>query len=321
MPHSSGMHAPEQTEPPETTPARPCGMVALVGRANVGKSSLLNRMLGEKVSAVSPVAQTTRRALRGIRNEPRGQIVLLDTPGVHRARSDLGRHMNRAARAAVEGVDAVALVFDRSRPPEAEDEGWIRRLLRAEDDAPGVVAVLNKCDLPGNRADAYRRAWEEAAAGRPAPPPVAWIEVSAVTGEGVDRLLDALFARLPVGPPLFPEDILTDYPRRLAVADVIREKLYGRLDDELPHRAAVEVDAFEETGEGWNVGAAVFVERPSQKGIVIGHKGRRLRAVRRAAEAELLAQLGHPVKIALRVKVEPHWTRNYWFLKRLGYVQ
>ena len=294
-----------------------CGMAALIGRANVGKSSLLNRMLGEKVSIVSPVPQTTRHPVRGILTDVRGQIVFLDTPGIHAAQTDLGRRMNRAARAAVEGVDVVLLVLDRAVPPRNEDIGWMRRLLKREELSP-VFLVLNKGDQASDFSGAYRKAWDEAVAQKPLPPPVRTFAVSALTGDGVEKLGNALSDAMPIGPLLFPEDVLTDYPRRLAIADTVREKLFLRLSDEVPHRVAVWVDDLIETPEGWLVETTVIVERHSQKGIVIGRKGRMLRAVRRASEADLREAYGRPVTVHLHVKVEPKWTRNYWILKKIG---
>lgn len=294
--------------------------MAVVGRANVGKSSLLNALLGEKVSIVSPVAQTTRTVVRAILTEPRGQLAFLDTPGVHRAHNDLGRLMNRAARAAAEGVDIVLLVLDASLPPTQEDEGWMRRLARRAEGAH-LVFALNKCDLGAAGEPALRAAWQTAAAavGGAAPAPD-WVSVSAKTGDGLAQLLERLFERAPVQPFPFPEDVLTDYPRGLAIADAVREQLFLRLRDEVPHRIAVATEHLSEQPEGWTAVVAIYVERHSQKGIVIGHKGRLLRAVRRAAEAELANGYDTPVRLELVVRVEPNWTRNYWFLKRIGYV-
>lgn len=306
-----------------------CGMCALVGCANVGKSTLLNRMLEEKVSIVSPVAQTTRNMIRGILTEPRGQLVFLDTPGVHQASYDLGRLMNRRAREAVEGVDAVLLLFDTTRPPRLEDEGWMRRLARSAEPFR-LFGLLNKADTGAPHAEAYRALWDrisaEGAAGQegvvacPTPRPMVWFSVSALEGIGVNELLEALFESAPEQPYLFPPEVLTDFPRKLAIGDVLREKFFLRLQQEVPHRLAVEVEAIDEASDTMTVRASVFVERESQKGIVIGHKGRMLRAARRAAEAELQALYERPVKLDLSVKVEKNWTRNFWFLKRLGYA-
>lgn len=293
-------------------------MVAVVGRANVGKSTLVNRLLGEKVSIVSPVAQTTRNLVRGILTEPRGQVVFLDTPGMHKATHDLGRIMNRTARMSIEGADAVMLVLDAAHPPRDEDRGWMGKL--AAHTAP-VFLVFNKIDRGTAAIPAHLAEWQQAAAaaaGTPVEPVRA--EVSAAAGTGVDALLDALFARIPPGPPLFPDDILTDFPRKWTIADVVREKLFMRLDDELPHAVAARVERIDEASDRWTVDVTILVNRPSQKAIVIGGKGRNLRAIRRIAEPELSAMYGHPVTLNLWVKVEKDWAKNHWILKQLGYV-
>lgn len=292
-------------------------MVAVVGRANVGKSTLVNALLGEKVSIVSHVVQTTRNTIRGILTEPRGQIVFLDTPGVHRATNDLGKFMNRMARNAVEGVDAVLLVLDGSTRPRQEDEGWMRRLMREE---MPCFAVLNKSDTGKSHASHYEAQWAQAATELDLTRTVEWRSVSALEGTGVDELLVELLNLMPEGPLLFPADVLTDFPRNLAVADVIREKLLRDLREELPHSVAVAVDSIHEDQERWDIRATVYVRKFSQKGIVIGEKGRRLRSVRRASERELSELYERDVAIKLWVKVEKEWPQNFWFLKKLGYV-
>lgn len=301
---------------PDTAPRR-SGMAAVVGRANVGKSSITNALLGEKLSIVSPVAQTTRSVIRGIITEPRGQLVLVDTPGLHKAPGDLGKVMNRLARSAVEGTDAALLVLDRSLPPFEEDEGWMRRLARA---GLPVVIALNKSDLPADRTADLRAAWTRATEGIENAPVPQWLPVSAASGDGLPALLDTLYALLPFGPLLYPEDIVSDYPRRLNIADIVREKLFLSLRDELPHAIAVWVEKFEETPEEWNARAIIYVNKPSQKGIVIGEKGRMLRKVRRAAESELAMIYERQVNLELWVKIEKNWDRNFWLLKQFGYV-
>ena len=302
----------------DMNPELHCGMIAVVGRANVGKSTLLNTILEEKVSIVSPVAQTTRNLVRGILTEPRGQLVFLDTPGVHKASYDLGKVMNRIARASVEGSDAVMLVLDASRKPQEEDEGWMRRLAREN---VTRVFVLNKTDAGSSGVRPLRETWEAVAAEREVPADTAnWIEVSARTGKAVRELVSFLFDRMPAGPHLFPEDILTDFPKKLNIADVVRERFFLVLRDELPHALAVEIEEVDETPGGWTARGSILVEKNSQKGIVIGNKGRQLKKVRDEAEKELAEMYGHPVKLDLWVKVEPKWTRNFWVLKRLGYT-
>ena len=301
----------------EATPGSACGIVALVGRANVGKSTLLNALLGEKVSIVSPVAQTTRTRIRGILTEPRGQLVFLDTPGVHRAAHDLGRVMNRVARASIEGVDVVLLVLDGSSPPREEDVGWVQRLAR---ETIPFLMVLNQSDRPRQAHQEYRDAWAKLAAERTATPPE-WFIVSAQTGAGLSGLTDRLFRLVPVGPLLFPPDVLTDYPRKLNMADVIREKFFHVLKEELPHVLAVEIEDVNEGEDHWEARGTVFVQKSSQKGIVLGNKGRLLKKVLREAEKDLAEMYGRPVALDVWVKVDPHWSRNFWMLKRLGYVE
>lgn len=292
-------------------------MMAVVGRASVGKSTLVNRILGEKVSIVSPVPQTTRTLIRGILTEPRGQLVFLDTPGVHKATYDLGRLMNRVARSSIEGVDVVLLVLDSSAQPRQEDEGWMRRLLHEE---AACVALLNKADQGGGHAEDYRKLWIRLAQEKSAAKTATWLAVSGLTGQGVEALVELLFQTVPRGPLLFPEDVLTDYPRKLNIADVVREKYFVVLRDELPHATAVEIETVEEGEGGWKAKGFVYVQKNSQKGIVLGNKGRLLRRIKEAAEKDLAEMYGHPVSLDLWVKVSKDWSRNFWMLKRLGYA-
>ncbi len=296
--------------------AHRCGMFAIVGRANVGKSSLMNRLLADKISIVSPIAQTTRNRVRGILSEPRGQLVFLDTPGVFKAPHDLGRIMNRAARSSIEGVDGVVLVLDPSHALRDEDIGWMRKLARG--DQP-IHVVLNKCDLPWKVEEACKAAWYEACADVGDGQSVCWHRISALHGDGIPDLLDALFKTAPIGPPLFPEDIVSDFPRQLAVADVIREKYFQVLRDEVPHDLAVRIVSLEESGDKWSIRADVLVNRPSQKGIVIGEKGRLLRKVKRSATREIGEMYGVQVHLDIWIKVEKNWSRNFWILRQLGY--
>ena len=354
------------------TPAPPAvfraGLAAIVGRANTGKSSLLNALIGEKVAVVSPVAQTTRRPVRAIHNEPGLQIVFLDTPGIRQATHSLSSMLNRTARGLVTGSDVVLLLLDASLPPQDEDRGWMQKLAA---DASPVFAVLNKTDLlrtddaPGGSAPprpcavggqvgspttqgggarpiqnrkplrqdsiglrraAYETAWievlEKNKARNPdfAPPPLRWFETSAATGAGLPELLAAIKDLLPAAEPLFPTDMLTDDPGPFFIADVIRAQINVRLKAELPHAIAVAVDQIEETEEQVNVSATIFVEKNSQRPIVIGQRAKMIRDIRHAAQKELAAICGKPHRLELWVKVEPNWSRNYWMLKKFGYV-
>jgi GTP-binding protein Era len=294
------------------------GMVAIVGRTNTGKSTLLNRIVGEKVSIVSPVVQTTRNLIRAILTEERGQLVFLDTPGLHRATHDLGRIMNRTARAATEGVDVCLLVLDSAVPPRDEDESWIRRLVK---DGCTCLAALNKSDLGGPHAAAYRELHRQIADSKDIHGTWEWVEISAQNGAGVDHLVEKLFHAMPSGPLLFPPDILTDFPRKLAISDMIRERLFEQLRQELPHAVAVNIAQIDEKPDGqWDIYADIYVDRPSQKGIVIGNKGRNLKRVRKLAEKDVEAAYEHPVTLNLWVKIEKNWAKNFWILRELGYV-
>ena len=307
--------------PPESPPFR-AGIAAIVGRANTGKSSLLNALLGEQISVVSPVAQTTRRPVRGIHNEPNLQIVFLDTPGIRQASHTLSSMLNRTARGLVTGSDVVLLLLDASIAPQDEDRGWMQKLSL---DAEPVFAILNKRDL-GLRRKAYETVWAETLAKNLAknpsfaPPPIRWFEVSAATGEGLPELLAALREKMPAGPPLFPADMLTDDPGPFFIADVIRGQINVRLKAELPHAIAVAVEQIEETEAAVKISATIYVEKNSQRPIVIGNHAHMIRDIRRAAEKELSAIYEKPHKLELWVKVEPNWSRNYWMLKKFGYV-
>lgn len=289
----------------------------MVGRTNVGKSTLLNALVGEKVSIVSDTVQTTRNVIRAILTEDRGQLVFLDTPGVHKAEGDLGKNLNKMARSSVSGADAVLLVLDASSRPWQEDEGWMRRLIK---EGQHCLILLNKTDAGTEHVAAYKEAWSQIAAEKESTAAPVWIEGSALHGGGLPELTEALFAAVPEGSLLFPEDILTDYPRKLNMADVIREKYFERLHDELPHCLAIWVENIDETPAKWTIEADVLVERHSQKGIVIGEKGRLLKSVQYQSEKELSEMYGVPVKVKLWVKVEKNWRQNFWILRKLGYA-
>ena len=312
---------PTDTPSPAIPPFH-AGIAAIVGRANTGKSSLLNAILDEKISAVSPVAQTTRRAVRGMLNEPNLQIVFLDTPGIRQASHTLSSMLNRTARGLVTGSDVVLLLLDASIHPQDEDRGWMQKLAC---DAEPVFAILNKKDL-GLRRSAYETLWTEVVEKNRArnpdlvPAPIRWFETSASTGEGIPELLEALRALMPESPALFPPDMLTDDPGPFFIADIIRSQINLRLKAELPHAIAVAVDNIEETPELVKVSATIYVEKNSQRPIVIGQRAHMIRDIRHAAEKELTSIYEKPHKLELWVKVEKNWSSNYWLLKKFGYV-
>lgn len=305
----------------EETP-RKAAIVGVVGRTNAGKSTLVNRMVGEKVTIVSPVEQTTRNTIRGIVEDPRGQLVLLDTPGLHKAVGPLGRLLNGMARASSAGTDILLVVFDGAHEPQLEDEGWMRRV--AKERPEKCVFALNKRDRSPFYETMFKDLWKEVSTGTTDVSPVAfeptWVACCGIRKDGCDALLDALYGMAEPGPALFPEDIVTDYPRKLAIADVVREKLIQHLHDEVPHEVGVLVDDIDERDGRWNVAATIYVNRPSQKGIVIGQRGCNLKAVRMSAVPELSDMFGVKVNVELWVKVEPNWMKNSRLLAEMGYL-
>jgi GTP-binding protein Era len=294
-----------------TDPEYRCGQVALVGRPNVGKSSLLNRLLGQKISIVTHKAQTTRHRIQGIHNLPGAQIVFIDTPGIHAAGNALGRYMNQAARSAMQDADVVVLVTDATRWT-AQDEIV---LAAARDSGRPVGWVLNKIDRvhPRNRLLAI------IAEGRERAPFAFIVPLSAQQGDNIASLEQELVAHLPVGPALFEEDIPTDRSERFIAAELLREQLLLHLHEELPYGMTVEIERFVRTDTGLELGAVIWVARESHKGMVIGKQGEQLKRIGRAARLEISAQWQEPVFLSLWVKVRENWADEPALLTRFGY--
>ncbi|HYZ98742.1 MAG TPA: GTPase Era [Acidimicrobiales bacterium] len=274
------------------------GIVSLVGRPNVGKSTLLNRILGEKVAIVSDKPQTTRHRIRGVLNRSDAQVVFVDTPGIHKPRTALGERLNATAESAIGDVDAVALVLDATQPLGRGDR-WVAA--RVPDDA---VVVVNKIDRarPAQVLEQLAAASELDLSE--------YFPVSARTGEGVDELVEHLVGRLPPGPRLFPDDVVTDVPEAFWVAELVREQLLAVAREELPHSIATRVTEWE-----WPyIRCEILVERRSQKGIVIGHRGEVLKQVGTAVREQLPAG----AYLDLHVKVDKDWQRRPAALDRLG---
>ncbi len=291
-------------------------VVGVVGRTNAGKSTLVNQLVGEKVSIVSPVEQTTRNTVRGIVADPRGQLVLLDTPGLHKAVGQLGILLNRMARRSAAGVDILCIVFDAAEAPQLEDIGWMQRV--AKEQPEHLVFVLNKADKNPFYETMFRDAWADAK-GEATVEPV-WVKSISTTPGGGKAVLDALFAFAEEGEPLFPEDIVTDYPRKLTIADIIREKYLAKLHQELPHELGIIVKRIKEDTNRWDVEVDIIVNRNSQKPIVIGKGAETIKYVRKCAERELKDIFGVKVAMELWVRVEPHWMKNEKLLVEMGYM-
>jgi GTP-binding protein Era len=290
------------------------GFIAILGKPNVGKSTLVNTLLGQKIAAVSPRPQTTRRRQLGILTTANAQLVFVDTPGVHTPRHKLGQFFNQEAEEALEGVDIILFLVDASSEPD-EDDRRIASLLSMLRRRPDLVLGFNKLDLLAAEAFETRRAAYQALV--PDAPALAF---SATSRAGLDELIAALTARLPVRPPEYPEEQLTDLFEREIAAELIREAALIFLRDEVPHALAVRMDEFTERGEeGAFIAATLFVERDSQKGIVIGESGAMLKKIGSAARKEIEAMSGRKVFLELRVKLSKNWRDDEDALRRFGY--
>ena len=278
------------------------GFVAVIGRPNAGKSTLVNRLVGQKIAIVTAKPQTTRNRIQGIVTRPEGQIIFIDTPGVHEADSALGRQMMQEVAAALEGIDVLLLMIDASgMQPHADD----LLLEKAKRFRGRTILALNKVDrLPKPKLllmiETFAKTFEFAAI----------VPVSALKGTGCDELLDEILKQLPEGEPYFPEDQVTDQPERFLAAEIIREKAIKVMYHEVPYALAVFVEKFEETPKLLRIEALMNVERDSQKKILIGHKGEMLKKIGTEARKELESILGTKIYLGLFVKVAPDWREN-----------
>jgi GTP-binding protein Era len=294
------------------------GIATLVGRPNVGKSTLLNQLVGTKVSIVSDRPQTTRNQVRGVWNAPDMQVVFIDTPGIHKPKTELGRRLNQRSIETLEAVDVVCFLIDATAEIGAGDR-YIAGLV-AEVDTP-VVLVVNKTDAAGPNDILGHLAGAAGTLGDFA----AYVPLSARTGEGADALLGEITGRLPEGPLYYPDGVVTDQPDTFLAAELLREKLLAMAREELPHSLAVTVEEVEDRpAEGDKepllvLRAVVRVERDSQKGIVIGKGGAVIKEAGTAARLELEALLGTRVHLETHVKVEKDWQRRPDALDRLGF--
>jgi GTP-binding protein Era len=287
------------------------GFIAIVGRPNAGKSTLVNTVVGHKVAIVSPRPQTTRNRIQGILNRADAQVVLIDTPGIHKPDSILSHQMRGETEQALEGVDIVSLIVDATAEFGAGDRysaQWLRRF-----HGP-VFLLLNKVDRISKPAllpliDRWRRAFDFAEI----------FPVSALTGEGCADLVKSWIEKLPQAPPHFPEDQFTDQPERFLASELIREQALRTTREELPHAIAVFIDRFEERREIIRIMATIYVEREGQKAILIGKGGETIKKIGILARKEIESVLGAHVFLDLMIKVQPNWRRNRAIVRQLDW--
>jgi GTPase len=289
------------------------GFVSIIGRPNVGKSTLLNQILGQKIAITSNKPQTTRNRILGIHNPPAGQILFLDTPGIHRGGGRLNRFMVEQAMSACAGVDLILLLVESSSPPGKGDD-FVMEILKGT--STPVLLVINKIDriqkqelLPLMDLYSRRFSFREI------------LPVSALTGEGTDQLVATILRYLPPGPRYYAEDMITDLPERFIAAEMIREQILRRTREEIPYGVAVMVESFEEKQDKNLVviQAVIIVERETHKRIILGKGGAMIKAIGAGARLEIEKLLGTRVFLELFVKVEKNWTDSERALKELGY--
>jgi len=290
------------------------GFVAVLGRPNVGKSTLINQLLGTKIAATSPWPQTTRKAQMGILSQENAQIVFVDTPGFHNPIHKLGEKMVQEVIKTLDECDLVLFLVDISQNPTDEDHLLAQTLLATRSSAK-IILALNKADLnPDDLNEANKRLYQEFIPSSEA------IVISSTEGENIDRLVNSIVSFLPAGPPFFPEDQLTDLYEREIAADLIREALLFNLRAEVPHSIAVRIDEYKDRDEKITyIAATLFVERDSQKGIVIGQGGEKLKKIGTDARQKIEELIGRKVFLKLRVKVRKNWRNDESALSLFGY--
>ena len=287
------------------------GLVAIAGRPNAGKSTLLNALIGEKLAITAPQPQTTRTSVQGALTGPDFQIVFVDTPGIHKSDTLFNRRMMEIVRSSLEGRDLVLFVADASKPVGPEDEQAASALARAEK----KLLILNKIDRVADKRlllpliEHYSKVV----------PFLEAVPVSARTGEGLDRLKQLIVNNLPLSPPLFPDDYLTDQPLRFIAAEIIRESILRTAREEVPHAVAILIDEWEEKPNLTRIAATIHVERPGQKTILIGKGGQSLKKIGSEARVKIEELLGHKVFLSLFVKVRPKWREDPEFLDSIDW--
>ena len=288
------------------------GFIGIVGRPNVGKSTLLNAILGEKIAIVSDKPQTTRNTIRGIYTKDDLQMVFLDTPGIHKPRNKLGDYMVNAATNTFNDTEAIVFIVD-DRLSKGPGDKYIVDILK--DVKTPKILVINKIDkmTPDEYKEIYDE-YEELGIFKEI------IGISAKENHNVDTLIGTLEGLLPEGPFFFPEDMVTDHPERFIVSEIIREKMLMYLNDELPHGVAVEIEQFEDEGTLVKIGAVIYCEKKSHKGMIIGKQGRKLKGIGKSARQDIESLLGVKVFLQLWVKVKENWRDSDIMLSNFGYI-
>ncbi len=288
------------------------GFVSVIGRPNVGKSTLLNTVTGQKIAIMSDKPQTTRNTIRGVITNKECQLILIDTPGIHKPKTKLGEYMVNVASETIKEVDLVLFLVEANTQPGAQDINIIQQLKQVK---TPVFLILNKVDLVSKDKllaiiDSYSKLMEFKAI----------IPISALKNDGIDIILKEALDYIPEGPQFFSEDMLTDQPEKVIAAEMIREKVLLNLDDEVPHGVGVEVTSFKEREDGLiNIQATIYCEKSSHKGIIIGKQGNMLKKIGSAARYEIERLLDTKIFLELWVKVKPDWRNSDNMLKTLGY--
>ena len=295
------------------------GFVTLLGRPNVGKSTLINKLIGEKITITSPIAQTTRNKLKGILTTKKSQIIFVDTPGIHKPHHLLGEKLVKSAKSSIEGVDLILLIFDSYKPPGRGDE-YIRDFLLMNKSK--FIVVLNKWDLVKQdekklRLNQYKEIFQDKL--------LTFSKISALTGDGSDQLISLIERYLPNGPMLYPQDIISDHPLSVIFSELIREQVLLNTREEIPHSVAVKIEKIQEVKKQNNLNnltailATIVVEKKSQKGILIGKKGAMLKVIGQSARINMKKLIDGPIYLELFVKVIPNWRKKESKLIELGY--
>lgn len=297
---------------PQAPPGFKSGFIGIIGRPNVGKSTLMNQLVGQKIAITSPVAQTTRNRLQGILTTPTAQMIFVDTPGIHKPQHQLGKVLVQNARIAIDAVDVLLFVVDGSVEAGGGDRFIVDLLSRTQ---TPIVLGLNKIDQQRANDQSIEQSYTQLAK------PYNWqvIKFSALTGEGLETLQQAVVDRLEPGPYYYPPDLVTDQPERFIIGELIREQVLLLTREEVPHSVAIAIDQVEEAAAITRVLATIHVERTSQKGILIGKGGSMLKAIGSAAREQIQKLIAGKVYLELFVKVQPKWRQSRLHLAELGY--